>query len=88
MLLIFFQIRKLYPKIAQGPTLVRGEAAWKHVFFLFFFFRATPEAFGRSQAIGQIGAAAPGLHHSHSNAGSELCLTYTTAHGNAGSLTY
>ena len=32
---------------------------------------AAPVAFGSSQARGQIWAAAPGLHHSHSNAGYE-----------------
>ena len=34
-------------------------------------------AHGGSQARGQIGATAAGLHHSHSNAGSELCLLST-----------
>ena len=35
--------------------------------FLFFFlhFRAAPPAYGGSQARGQIGATAAGLHHSH-----------------------
>ena len=43
--------------------------------FLFFcFFRATPVAYGGSRARGQIGAAPAGLHHSHSNLGSESCL--------------
>ena len=36
----------------------------------FCHFRAAPEAYGRSQARGRIGAAAAGLYHSHSNAGS------------------
>ena len=61
-------------------------------------------AYGGSQARGGIGAVATGLRHSHSNSGSKLCLqptpqlhhhqmgaasaTYTTAHGNAGSLTH
>ena len=35
--------------------------------FLKFFFRATPVAYGRSQAWVQIGAAAGSLHHSHSS---------------------
>ena len=46
--------------------------------FLFFFFffvfcllGAAPTAHGSSQARGCIGAVAAGLHHSHSNAGSE-----------------
>ena len=37
-------------------------------------FRATPSAYGSSQARGQNEAAAAILHHSHSNAGSELGL--------------
>ena len=43
-------------------------------FFFFFPFRAAPPAFGSSQARGQIRATATGLHHSHSNSGSELYL--------------
>ena len=34
-------------------------------------------AYEGSQARGQIGAVAPGLHHSHSNAGSKPCLLPT-----------
>ena len=37
----------------------------------------TPAAHGSSQARGLIKAAAAGLHHSHSNARSELCLQPT-----------
>ena len=47
---------------------------------LFALSRAAPEAYGGSQARGQIGAVAADLHQSHSY------TTYTTAHGNAGSL--
>ena len=47
------------------------------LFFAFLLFRATPMAYGGSQARGQIGATAAGLHHSHSNARSELCLQPT-----------
>ena len=43
-------------------------------------------AYGSSQARGLIGAIAAGLYHSHSNARSKSSLTYTTAHGNDGSL--
>jgi len=51
-------------------------------FFGFFFFcllsfRAAPAAYGGSQARGLIGAVAAGLHHSHSNVGSELRLRPT-----------
>ena len=44
-------------------------------FFFFFFFKGCTcsvwAAYGGSQARGQIGVAAAGLHHSHSNAKSE-----------------
>ena len=43
-------------------------------YFLFFIFRATPVAYGGSQARGQIGAVAAGQYHSYSNVGSEPCL--------------
>ena len=46
-----------------------------HGFVLFsFLFRATPAAYGDSQARSRIGAVADGLHQSHSNLGSELHL--------------
>ena len=46
-------------------------------FLVFLSFRATPAAHGGSQARGRIGATRAGLHHIHSNAGSELCLRPT-----------
>ena len=46
-------------------------------FCLFVFSRAAPMAYGGSQARGLIGAAAAGLHHSHSNRGSESHLRPT-----------
>ena len=61
---------------------------------LFLLFRAIPTANGSSQAKGRIRATAAGLHHGHSNVGSQLHLepaasvTYTTSHGNARSLTH
>ena len=48
------------------------------IFFFFFFFfklfRATAVAYESSQARGQISTVDASLHHSHSNAKSELCL--------------
>ena len=44
---------------------------------IFFSFRAAPAAYGGSQARGQVGATASGLHHSHSNGRSELHLRPT-----------
>ena len=46
-------------------------------FHFFDFFRAAAEAHGSSQTRGQIGATAAGLHHSHSNVGSEPSLRPT-----------
>ena len=48
-------------------------------FFLSFFFppRATPEAYGGSQARHLIGAVAAGLCHSYSNVGSKMHLQLT-----------
>ena len=49
----------------------------KFYFILFFLFRVTLMAYGCSQARGPIGAVAADLHHSHSNARSELRLQPT-----------
>ena len=46
-------------------------------FLVFCLFRATPAAYGGSQARGPIGATAASLHHSHSHAGSEPHLPPT-----------
>ena len=54
---------------------------------LHFVFRAIGEAYGSSQARGQIGATAAGLHHNHSNIATKPCLQPTPQFtGNAGSL--
>ena len=47
-----------------------------------FFKRATPVAYGCSQARGQTAAAAASLCHSHSNQDLALSATYITAHRN------
>ena len=51
--------------ILEGPDLF---------YFFFCHFRATPAAYGGSQARGRIGAIAASLCHSHSNKESELSL--------------
>ena len=59
------------------------------LFLLSCLFMATPAAYRGSQARGLIGAIATGLRHSHSNAVVRAAsATYTTAHGNVGSLTH
>ena len=58
-----------FPPRTQGCL-----CGWTSLFFFFRSFclsRATPAAYGGSQARGLIRAVAAGLHHSHSNTGSE-----------------
>ena len=74
----------------QNTSMIDMGSYNLQIYYLFIYiclFRTTPVAYGSSQARDQIGAAAAGLHHSHSNAGSESCLRPTTAHGNTRSLT-
>ena len=68
--------------LSGGPTASRVRAKcittasedFTSGHFFLFVFRAAPAAYGGSQARGQTEAIAAGLHHSHSNAGSELRL--------------
>ena len=56
-----------------------------------FVLRAAPMTYGRSQAIGPMGAAAASLRHSHSQQQRRIqatSVTYTTAQGHDGSLTH
>ena len=46
-------------------------------YYYYFAFRATPRAYGGSQARGLIRAVAAGLHQSHSSARAELHLQPT-----------
>ena len=54
-----------------------GEYLLRRFFCSFLFFRAAPVAHRSSQARSQIGPVAAGLHHGHSNTGSELHLRPT-----------
>ena len=57
--------------------------------FIYCLLRATPMAYGNSWARGEIRATDTGLCHGCSNVGSKSCsATYTTDHGNAGSLAH
>ena len=63
--------------IPFGETLrIWQEAKFIHqkFFFVFLFLRATPVAYGSSQARGRIRAVASDLCHGHSNMRSELHL--------------
>ena len=66
-----FSYRSILTQIRKGLGFV---CLFVCLFCLFAFSRATPVAYGGSQARGLIGAVAAGLHQSHSNASSELCL--------------
>ena len=69
------QKNKQTNKQKKPPETVKGCVHYTHeLFFFFCFFRATLMAYGSSQARGQIRAAAAGLHHNHSNVGSEPYL--------------
>ena len=69
------------PLKPSGPGLLFVGSFVLFLFLFFFVFlsfpRATPAAYGGSQARGLIGAVAAGLHQSHSNAGSEPRLQPT-----------
>ena len=54
--------------------IVAGYMQYKNSHSNLFFFRATPVAYGSSQARGRIRTIAAGLHHSHSNTRSKPCL--------------
>ena len=59
------------------------------VLFCFLPFKAAPTAHGGSQARGQIGAVATGLTPEPWQRGiRDASATYTTAHGNTGSLSH
>ena len=65
--------------IGQGAEWIQGDqevvaVGFLKFLYLFSLFRATPVAYGGSQARGPVGATAAGLHHSHSNTGSKLHL--------------
>ena len=59
---------------------------WKVTFFLLF--RATPVAYGSFWARGRIATAAASVHQTQQHQIQPTSVTYTTAHGNDGSLTH
>ena len=58
--LIPFLPLTLYPLLHRTSQVMRWVPS-----FVLFIFRATPSAYGSSQARGEMGAAATGLHHSN-----------------------
>ena len=67
---LIFYLQRKYVLLLHEHDLPKAK-------LFFFFFRVAYKAHGGSQARGQIGATAAGLHHSHSDARSELCLRPT-----------
>ena len=71
----FFSVQKLHiVRLTVVLSLNHYITFFLSFFFLVKLFRASPIAYGGSQARGLIGATAASLHHSYSNAGSELRL--------------
>ena len=66
-----------YHNITNVLALKLGGGLTAIFFFVFCLFGAAPTAYRASQAWGRIRAAAAGLHHSHSNAGSKPSLQPT-----------
>ena len=87
------EILVLKPHAASKPILktigenIQYIGRQKGLLF-FCLFRATPVAYGGSQIRGRIEAVAVRLHHNQKqHRVSATSSTYTTAHGNARSLT-
>ena len=64
----------LSPQSGAGVCSRRSQMMPGSGFFVLFLIRATPVAYGGSQARGPIRAVATCLRHSHSNARSEPCV--------------
>ena len=65
--LLTWQVMGLgYSTLGRRDVLVHFDVFYSF-FFFFFLFRAAPTAYRDSQARGQIGTTAAGLHYSHSN---------------------
>ena len=78
----------LHPSLEEKVDLQLLFSCFSFSFFSFLF-RAAPGAYGSSQARGGMGAAAAGLHNSHSNGQiPAVPWTYVTVCGNARSLTH
>ena len=75
---------------AQSGPQVHFKRPWFHFFFSFlsFFFRATPSAYGGSQARGQNSCTHWPTPQPQQHQIQATSATYTTTHSNIGSLTH
>ena len=73
------ELRKIRGHKNSQPRykLYLADKAFFFLFLSFVLFRATPAAYGGSQAKGRIRDTAASHSHSHSHARSELCLQPT-----------
>ena len=69
--------KRLVPNLLPPKHLFILLLMKNRIFFFFLLFRAPPVAYGSSQARGRTGAAAAGLHYSHSDVESEPHLQPT-----------
>ena len=76
------------PQLYLLGEVLPKEKQFLFFFFFFLLFRATPTAYGCSQSSSLIGVTAAGLHHRQQLQIRAASVTYTIAHGNAGSLTH
>ena len=88
---VYPPFRESFRGITIGVGTARKEGGYSSIstlFVLFCFFRASPTAYGGSQARGQIGAVAAGLIPQPYQCGIQAAsATHTTAHSNTRSLT-
>ena len=68
--LIHYSRTGIKPTPPQWPELLQSDS----FLFICLLFRVIPTEYGGFQGKGLIGAVAAGLHYSHSNTGSKLCL--------------
>ena len=84
-------LRPFSPAVIWLPCHISSEILLPEDDFFFFVFLSFPGPLPWHMEVLRLGvlmgAVAAGLRQSHSNVGSEPSATYTTAHGNARSLT-
>ena len=82
LVIFFFRYIKTFHvvivKYDPEATMVFLTLTFIYMFVIYCLFKASPVAYGSSQARGRIRDVAAGLHHSHSNVGSKLHLHHSS----------